>query len=143
MFLIPIANTVRSTIILMTMRNGALHQVITAATATTHRDEIFFIHFMFEERWEGHYRNYHQWPDGGYTFTPNTSDEDYADIANKADDSEPDMILLPDNRDEFAAGADDHVHSTPMNSPPPSPAVIQIVAVDENRCRQPPNPASS
>ena len=50
------------------------------------------------------------------------------------------MVLLPDDQDEFVAGAGDHVHSTPMNSPPHSPEVIEIVAVDENRPQQPSNP---
>ncbi len=43
------------------------------------------------------------------------------------------MVLLPDDQHEFVAGAGDHVHSTPINSPPHSPEVIEIVAVDENR----------
>ena len=43
------------------------------------------------------------------------------------------MVLLPDDQEEFVAGAGDHVHSTPINSPPHSPEVIEIVAVDENR----------
>ena len=47
------------------------------------------------------------------------------------------MVLLPDNADEFAAEADNHVHSTPLNTPPPSPNVIEIVAVDQNRRRNP------
>ena len=49
------------------------------------------------------------------------------------------MVLLPDDQDEFVAGAGDHVHSTPMNSPPHSPEVIEIVAVDENCPQQPSN----
>ena len=45
------------------------------------------------------------------------------------------MVLLPDNTDEFAADAGRHVHSTPLHMPPPSPDVIEIVAVDQNRRR--------
>ena len=91
---------------------------------------------MFKEQWEEHFRNYHQTPGGGQRFTPNTSDEDTVDISSD-DDDEPqeDMVLLPDNTDEFAADAGRHVHSTPLHTPPPSPDVIEIVAVDQNRRR--------
>ena len=94
---------------------------------------------MFKEQWEEHFRNYHQTPGGGQRFTPNTSDEDTVDISSDDDDDddEPqaDMVLLPDNTDEFAADAGRHVHSTPLHTPPPSPDVIEIVAVDQNRRR--------
>ena len=93
---------------------------------------------MFKEQWEEHFRNYHQTPGGGQRFTPNTSDEDTVDISSdNDDDDEPqaDMVLLPDNTDEFAADAGRHVHSTPLHTPPPSPDVIEIVAVDQNRRR--------
>ena len=92
---------------------------------------------MFKEQWEEHFRNYHQTPGGGQRFTPNTSDEDTVDISSDDDDDEPqeDMVLLPDNTDEFAADAGRHVHSTPSHTPPPSPDVIEIVAVDQNRRR--------
>ena len=92
---------------------------------------------MFKEQWEEHFRNYHQTPGGGQRFTPNTSDEDTVDISSDDDDDEPqeDMVLLPDNTDEFAADAGRHVHSTPLHTPPLSPDVIEIVAVDQNRRR--------
>ena len=108
-----------------------------AAATTTLHDQIFFIYFIFIEEWEEHYRNYHQNPGDGQRFTPNTSDEDTVDISSDDDEPQPEMVLLPDNTDEFDAGADNHVHSTPLNSPPPSPDVIEVVAVDRTRRRNP------
>ena len=144
MFITLIAIIVRFTITWKTVaRNGELDQVMTTSTVTANHDQIFFhtSSCTYTEQWVEHYRIWHQTPEGGQIFTPNTSDEDYADIAREddADDPEPDMVLLPDDQDEFAAGAGDHVHSTPLNSPPHSPEVIEIVAVDENHPRQPPN----
>ena len=96
-------------------------------------------------------------PDGGFTFDPNMSDEDYAIY----DDSEPDVVLLPssDNESEDirvvgqstreggqssdpSEGDKNEIRvvgqSTKDGVPPPSPDVIEIVAVDENsRRRQP------
>ena len=96
-------------------------------------------------------------PDGGFTFDRNMSDEDNVEIAIKGDYSEPDVVLLPSSNNEsenevirvvgqstkdrgqsLDSSEDDNDEirvvgqSTKDRGPPPSPDVIEIVALDEN-----------
>ena len=81
----------------------------------------------FSEEWDLHYRTRHRGTREGYTIPPSSESE--GENVEDNDDSEPDVILLPDDDSD-----PDEVRVIGQAISPssiPSPEIIEILAVDQ------------
>ena len=69
---------------------------------------------------------------------PDTSSESEEEYVDDNDESEPDIVLLPDNQDDADEVRVIGQSISPSSIRPPSPDIIEIVAVDQDRPWRPP-----